>query len=191
MSKNITSDTVVSYHKYMAKTFGFKIFDKSNAIEMQLLAKVLKYFAPIDAKSFLEKFSSVLYNRVYIPYTIGDGTKSELFRQIRRITHETQHVSDFVDDPLLMIRYLALDSERGKIEANALATEIYLQWWYNGTIPNLTKMAEKLYYYGLEPNDQIMVRAHLQIHIPIARRGRVPNNFVARKGIAWLNRHCK
>ena len=191
MSKNITSDLVVKYHKYMAKTFGFKMFNKSNAIEMQLLAKILGYFVPINEGVFLSRYSSTIYNRVYVPYTMGEGTKSELFRQICQITHEAQHVSDFTDDPLLMIRYLALDSERGKIEAQALATEIYLQYWYDGQMPNLTKMAEKLYYYGLEPNDQIMVRTHLQIHTPIARRGQIPNSLVAKMGIAWLKRNCK
>jgi hypothetical protein len=190
MSKNVTPDIVVEYHRYMAKIFGFQILPKSSP-EMVAIAALIERFAPIDATVFLKKYSTTLYNRVYIPYEIGKGGKSELYRQIRVITHEAQHVADFRENPTSMILYIAICSERAKIEARALSTAIYLDWWYKGKIPNLTNLAKKLHYYGLDATDQAMVRAHLLIHAPIARQSQVPNNLVIKKGISWLSKHCK
>lgn len=189
--KNITSEIVIKYHKYMAKTYGFQIINKLNVPEMRIIAATLKKITPIDSKSFLEKYATTLYDRVYVPYKIGKGSQSELFRQIRIITHEAQHVADFRDEPYKMAIYLALDSERAKIEARALSTSIYLYWWKNNVVPNLTTITKELYYYGLDATDQNVVRTHLTIHIPIARRSQIPNNLVVKKGIAWLNRNCK
>lgn len=189
--KNITSEIVIKYHKYMAKTYEFQIIDKLNAPEMQIIAATIKKFIPIDSESFLKKYATTLYNRVYIPYKIGKGSKTELFRQIRIITHEAQHVVDFREDPYKMATYLALDSERAKIESRAMSTNLYLYWWYGKKFPNLTDIAYELYYYGLGTIDQNVVRTHLTIHTPIARRGQIPNNLVVKKGIIWLNRNCK
>lgn len=189
MSKNVTPDIVVEYHRHMANTFGFQILPKSSP-EIAAIAALIERFAPIDSAVFLKKYSTTLCDEVYIPYEIGKGSKSELYRQIRVITHEAQHVADFRDNPASMVLYITMCSERAKIEARALSTAIYLDWWYKGKIPNLTNLAKKLHYYGLDATDQAMVRAHLLIHAPIARRG-VPNNLVIKKGIAWLNDHCK
>lgn len=191
MSKNLTPGLVQNFHRYLSKTFEFSIIDKKNAIEMEIIARFLPKITPIDPKIFMAKYSTTLYNRVYLPYEIGQGKKSDLFGQIVTITHEAQHVTDFRTNPTDMALYIVWDAQRTRIEVRAMTSKLYLQWWYNGTIPNLTKMAEGLYYYGLDANDQNVARKQLRVHAPIARRGIVPRNLVVNRAISWLRKNCK
>jgi hypothetical protein len=192
INKDITPDLVKKYHNYMAKTFDFKIIDKGNAPEMELVAEAVGFFTPISKDDFLRKYSTTLYNNVYIPYKIGEEwINSQLFNQICSITHEAQHVRDFIENPIDMISYLVSGACRAKIEGSALATKIYLQWWWNGKIPNLKKMAESLYFYGLSEKDQRVVYKHLRIHSSIAREGGVHGTYVMKASLDWLGRNCK
>jgi hypothetical protein len=186
--KNITPDLVVAYHKYLAKTFNFRIINKNHAPEMQLIAEFLPRFVSIDKETFLAKYSTTLYNLVYSPHDIGSGSERQLFRQIKIITHEAQHVADFTDDPLEMMAYL-VPSSRAHLEARAKSTSIYLQWWYNQKVPNLIEFTASLYDYGLKKSDIDVVSKHLRMHIPIAKRDQIPNDLVVKKGISWLNRN--
>jgi hypothetical protein len=190
-TKLVTSEMVVKFHKYMAKTFGFQIVNKNDAVEMKLIAQFLPYFAPISSKEFMSQFSTTIYDNVYLSYEIGKGNKYELWRQIRVITHESQHAVDFQKNPMDMMWYLTLDTARTTLESRAMATSIYLQWWYNRAIPNLKKMTDNLYYYGLSPNDQRVARKHLLVHAPIAKKSQVPKKLVAHKAIAWLDKNYK
>lgn len=191
MNKNLTPELVQNFHRYLSKAFGFSIVDKKNAIEMEIIARVLPKITPIDPKIFMTKYSTTLYNQVYLPYEIGQGKKSDLFSQIVTITHEAQHVADFGTNPTDMALYLVLDAQRTRIEVRAMTSKIYLQWWYNGTIPNLTKMVESLYYYGLDASDQNVARKQLKVHASIARRGIVPRNLVVNRAVSWLRKNCK
>lgn len=191
MTRNITSELVIKFHKYMAKTFDFTIQDKSEAIEMKLISNFICKFTPIDPTAFLSDYSTTIYGNVYIPYSIGSGNKQQLFSQIKTITHEAQHVADFRSDVMDLVRYLAFESDRTRIETKALSTSLYLQWWYNETIPNLSRLVDNLYYYGLEESDRRVALKKLRLHTPIVRKGKVLKSLVAAKAIAWLNRNCK
>jgi hypothetical protein len=175
----------------MARAFGFSIIDKANAAEMQLVAAAISQYTPIDYHTFIRRYSTTIYNRVYLSYydKIGKGTVKSLFDQIRILTHETQHVADFKENPTKMVLY-GIPSERTKIEAHAMANELYLYWCFYGKLPNLKEMTDKLYYYGLDETDRAVARKHLLVHAPIARRGAIPNDLVVRKAIRWLDKNC-
>jgi hypothetical protein len=190
-TKNITSDLTLKFHKYMVKTFDFTLVSKANSFEMELIAKLIEQIAPIAPEIFLAKYATTIRDYVYIPYEVGKGTKKELFRQIKTITHEAQHVVDFRDNPIKMLSYVLLESSRAQTEARAMTATVYLQWWYSRKMPNLSEMIKNLAYYGISAKDQQIAYKHLRMHTPIAKRGVVPNNLVVKKAVTWLKKNCK
>lgn len=190
MTKNITSEEVIKFHIYMSQIYEFKMFDKSKKIEMHLIARFIECFVPISSKKFLEQYSTTIGNRVYLSYTIGKGTKTQLFDQICTLVHETQHVVDFCENQLNMASYLFHRLSRSKLETKALSTYLYLYWWYYNRIPNIKKLTNQLRYYGLTETDRQNVYKRLKMEIPIVKRGYVRNPIV-KKAIKWLNRNCK
>jgi len=186
----ITSKIVKDLHRYMARVYKFKIIDKADAAEMRLVAQFIGRFIMMKDEDFLKRFATTIGDRVYLPYTPGEGSKYQLFKQICTITHEARHVYDFRRHPWEMGTYLFSKSSRTESEFRAYSTYLYLYWWRYGRLPNMTALARKIRVYGCDSENERVLYGCLRMTAPIVKRGHVANS-VAKRALRWLKRRCK
>ncbi len=186
----ITPKLTINFHKYMARKYKFKIVKKSDSDMMKVIAIFLSYLVSIKPEDFMKKFSTTIWDRVYVPYEIGKGNRSQLFRQICTITHESRHVYDFRKNSITPLLYLGDKTKRTEMEFKAISTCLYLYWWRYERLPNIWEKVSILTKYGLDKTDIKVAYKCLLMQTPIVKKDKIANS-VAKTAIRWLKRYAK
>jgi hypothetical protein len=186
MTKKLTPDMVIKYHKYLCKKYNTKIIDKDSAAEMELVGMFLEMMGIQDKDNFLNNYSTTIGHRIYLSYEPG-SSEIPLINQVETITHEHHHVRQVNRDRLFMVKYLLDKDYRAFKEARAYTTNLEMGWWYSGKLHNIGLLAEGLRGYACGDAQIRVVKKHLKIHSAIVKQGGVENT-ISKQGIKWLNR---
>jgi len=84
-----TKADVTAVCNWMFTLYGVPLVDKRSAPEMRLVASVLHTFGILEPDEFMERFSTYLFGRVYLPFR--PGTTTDPASEIITIVHEYGH----------------------------------------------------------------------------------------------------
>lgn len=192
MTTEPTPELVVRFWDEMAARYGTRIVDKSSALEMPAVAWFLERLGVLDAKAFLERFTTTIGRRIYVPFTPGEATpRHGLWSQIVVCVHEHQHVEQARRDgpAVFSLRYLASRAARAAYETEAYRCDLELHHWRTGQLLDPRALARRLRNYGLRDAD---IQVAEQILIASARTIRLGGLLTpaAKYAIAWLEEHA-
>jgi len=160
--------------------------------EMQLVALFLDKLDVIDKRTFMERYTTTLGDRIYIPFEIGDASTHSLESQVKVCVHEHQHVLQYRHEPIsFVIRYLADRAQRAIFEAEAFRCNLEISWWLTEgefTIYQAQSVAEALKNYGCSSDDIAVVKKFLRMSYKTVEAGGVIN-ATSQVAIRWLERN--
>ncbi len=190
--KEPTPELVRSFYDFMTDRFRSKVVDKTNAIEMQVVAFALGRAGVVDQHEFLRHYATTIGRRVYTPYEVGipsDGW--DLWSQIVVCAHKHQHIVQYDEaGPIgFTVHYLGSNAERSRYEADALRTNMELHFWRYRQVPSVQALASGLQGYGLNDQDVSVAETILRSSMEPVRRGAIVN-YASRVAIDWLNGHA-
>ena len=176
----------------LRERYGTRIIDKSSATETKLVGWFLERIGVLDAKSFLERFTTTIGRRIYVPFTLGTPTpRHSLWSQMVVCVHEHQHVEQQNRDGQLSftLRYLASQAARAAYEADAYRCNLELYYWHTGQLPSPRELAERLRSYGVRDADIDVAETTLIAAARTVKAGGLITP-AAKFAIAWLRQHA-
>jgi hypothetical protein len=176
----------------MRARYGTRIVDKSSAAEMKLVGWFLERIGVLDQATFLERFTTTIGRRIYVPFTPGTPTpRHSLWSQLVICVHEHQHVEQLVRDGAVTfsLRYLASPAARAAYEADAYRCNLELHHWHTGQLPSPRELAERLRSYGVRDADIDVAETTLIAAARTVKAGGVITP-AAKFAIAWLREHA-
>jgi len=185
----LTPTQVATFWQYMTHRFDASIIDKRNAVEMQLVSRLLDSIGIVDKDAFLQHFATTIGRRIYVPFEIGIPTVNwSLWGQIMVCTHECQHIVQY--DQLGPIKfawkYTTNSAGRTRLEAEAYRCQLELNFWRTGQLLSADDLASSLKSYGVTDTDLEVAETFLRISGESVCRGAVINP-TSRVAIDWLN----
>jgi hypothetical protein len=185
----LTSGDAAGLWAHMTDHFGTRVIDKSEAVEMRLIARLLDALRIVDRERFLSNFATTIGRRIYLPFQIGRGDEADLWHQIVLCAHEHQHVAQHDRQGLRFeLGYLTDRATRARLEAEAYRCHLELHYWRWGTLPDARELAERLGSYGCRPEDIDLAERMLRIWAVPIRHGAVLGE-ASQVAIAWLDEH--
>jgi hypothetical protein len=176
----------------MTYRFGASVVDKKNAVEMQLVSKLLDSLSIVDQSAFLQHFTTTLGRRIYIPFEIGIPTADwSLWGQIMVCAHECQHIVQYDELGALKFawQYITKTAGRTKLEAYAYRCQLELNFWRTGQLLSAHELASSLKSYGVTAADIQVAETMLKMSGESVCRGAVINP-TSRAAMDWLNLHA-
>ncbi len=192
MAAQPTPAHVTALWDAMRARYGTRIVDKSSAAEMKLVGWFLERIGVLDQATFLERFTTTIGRRIYVPFTPGTPTpRHSLWSQLVICVHEHQHVEQLVrDGPVTFsLRYLASPAARAAYEADAYRCNLELHHWHAGQLPSPRELAERLRSYGVRDADIDVAETTLIAAARTVKAGGVITP-AAKFAIAWLRQHA-
>lgn len=191
MASDPTAAQVTAFWDAMQARYGTRIIDKSSAAEMRLVGWFLERIGVLDAATFLERFTTTIGRRIYVPFTPGTPTpRHGLWSQMVICVHEHQHVEQQDRDGAFTfaLRYLISRAARAAYEADAYRCNLELHHWHTGTIRSPRELAERLRSYGVREADIDVAETTL---IAAARTVKAGGLITAasKVAVAWLRQH--
>jgi hypothetical protein len=190
MSNEVRPEQVYLFWEMMQQHYDSEVLDKPTAMEMRVLGWLLDLFCVVDRKTFLERFTTTIGRRIYIPFFVGvDHSRHPLWSQIGTCVHEHQHIVQLDRDGVrFTIDYLFDQASRAAYEAEAYTCNQELHFWRTGELRSPRKLAEKLRYYGCRETDIAVAESQL-IAASRAIRGGAVITEAGQVAIAWLEAH--
>lgn len=185
MTKELTPKMVIDFWEYMTKEYNTQVIDKNSAKEMRWVASILHLLGIVKKRDFLNKFSTTLGNKIYIPFTIGVGDSNELENQVAICVHEHMHVLQDRKDWRYKLRYLTNSAHRAHYEADAYRSNMEMHWWYKGKLLNPKMLAGKLRHYNCSSADIKVCERNLRISAEMVKRGGIASP-VSKVAIRWF-----
>lgn len=150
--RSLRSEDVADLWGAMSTEFGTRVVPKETSLSMHLAGLglgVLRIQKPIE---FMERYTTVIGRRIYVPYTPGDGpSEAVLWRQASTAAHEHQHVLQAKRDGFVRFasRYLRSAKHRAAYEAEAYGGDIELLVWARRKARSAKSVADGLAAYGV------------------------------------------
>jgi len=186
----VSGDQVRLYWKYMQKQYRFKVVDKDDAGEMQLIGWALDTMGIQDQDYFLHNYTTTVGSKIYIPFEVGVGTQKQLVGQIMTCAHECQHIVQSRRDPMYEIKYLTSDAARTLYEVDAYQANMEIHWWWYQKTLNPTILVNTLKGYSIDaPNRRVAKKRFISANKMIEYGGVTTGTAI--KTIRWCNRNLK
>ena len=184
-STKLTGTLVKDFWRYMTRKYKTRVVSKANADEMHLVAGALAAMGIMDAKKFLEKYTTTLWGTIYVPFVPGDR-ETDLVAQVTICVHEHVHVRQF-KDPEFAAEYLRSSAKRALHEAEAYRATMEMFHLFFGTFPAASALAKGLKSYACTPADIEVAKTYLEKAAAVIKKGGVvtPESKVA---LAWLKK---
>jgi len=175
--KTITPEIVLDLWERMSYHYKSRIADKVDSEVMQTAARALSIMGILDPEKFMKQYTTTIGDIIYIPFELGvpksDGSYS-LISQVRICVHEHQHVVQWRRGGLqFALEYLSDSAKRAAYEADAMRCNMEVQWWYDGTLPNIPLSVQKLKDYNCAPEDILTTARSLEMVAKVVQRGGV------------------
>jgi hypothetical protein len=174
---------IKAYAEHMCRLYGASIVQKSDSMMMRLIGRALDVLGVLDAKHFMERYSTTLGFCVYVPFELDDD------RRITTLAHELQHVEQYIRDPLMQGKYLASASERTVFEVEAWTTSMEVAKAMGLAVPEVEDICRSLRAYMLSDDDIATARAALTSARATVMLGGV-RTPAGKETIAWLGDRC-
>jgi hypothetical protein len=191
-----TAKTVKDFWTYMSQEYDSVVIPKATATEMKIVATFLDVLNIQDNDVFMNRFTTTLGGRIYIPFELGVANAYYgLWGQIRVCVHEHQHIEQGHREGWIVFgeRYITSSSYRAGYEAEAYGCDLEMEYWYRGIDADLEirgcSMAGGLKNYGCNIEDIEQAKLSLGIRAEMIRHGGVENR-ASQKAIVWLNQHA-
>jgi len=184
----ITSDLVSEFWKFMLTKFGTTVGNKSDAVEMQIVATLLGSLGITDKEKFLNNFTTTIGKKIYTPFEIGiESSNWNLWSQIVICVHEHQHVIQYNEKGTIYeIEYLTSRNSRALFEVEAYRSNLEMNYWRYGKSKSARETAELLRNYGCD-NDEIELAFKSLSLINSSVRQNIVVNESSKVAIDWLN----
>jgi len=161
--------------------------------EIGLVALFLAKLGHIDVARFMERYTTTLGDRIYVPYNPGEATpEHSLKSQLLTCVHEHRHVKQFREAELhgmsFAIRYLADRAQRAIYEAEAFRAALEVEWFLSDgklTEAQVLRRPEILVDYACEAADIEVAKQYLKMSFKTIKHGGSIDN-IARVAVAWL-----
>jgi hypothetical protein len=185
---DVTPNVVRGLWRYLGRLYKSNVFEKRRAPEMYLVAEALARLGIADREAFMREWSTTLGRRIYVPFTIGVGSSSDvLWDQIVSAVHEHQHIVQYEADGLgFMGSYLLSDAARAKYETEAYRSNLEMHWWRYGELLGAEAMADKLRSYAVSEADIAVAAKTLKVSADAVRHGAIVNES-SNVAVRWLN----
>lgn len=187
---NVSKAQVRAYWKYMQKQYRFKVIDKDDAKEMQLVGWALDTMGIQDQDDFLNNYTTTIGSKIYVPFEIGVGTQRQRVGQIITCAHECQHVLQSRRDPMYEIKYLTNDASRTLFEVDAYQVNMEIHWWFYRKLLSPAVMANTLKGYSIGAANRRVAKRQFISSSKMIQYGGVTTG-TAIKTIRWCNRNLK
>jgi len=186
---NLTSQLVQDFWHDLLQRYGGRVVSKQDSHEMQLVAQFLDTIGVVDRDVFMQRFTTTLFDRIYIPFDLGvEGNGWTLWDQVVVAAHEVVHVQQFHDAPAtFVLGYLFNRSDRATYEAQAYGANLELWRWCNGHV-DVNALASSLGSYGLTADHVAYAAAYLATLDDVLRQGGTVAP-TAHWTIEWLTAH--
>lgn len=187
--RRITKMMVVDTWSHMESVYQSSHTSKGDSTTMQMVGHFLNAVGILDKDKFLNRYTTTIGSIVYIPFKIGESDQEySLFSQLSTCIHEHQHVVQWQRGGLsFMLEYLTDSSRRAAYEVEAMSSEIEYQWWYNRTLPSISRMAGKLVEYNCKSVDIQMAEKMLRTIAKTISKGAITTS-AGETSIGYLNR---
>jgi len=175
------------FYEIMLKSFKAKVVEKKDSTYMKILSLFLDKITPIDNDEFMEKWTTTLWNTIYIPFEVGVPTELyPLNRQITTLIHELTHVSQFQKSPHLMPLMYALDHVERAITYEAEAFSATIEFNYarfgNQYHPIWENYVDKLSNYNCTERDGNAVISKLKSDFAIYTQ----MDYIQQQSVNWV-----
>ena len=165
--------------------FGSTLKRKNEALEAEIVARILDALGVVDRDAFLGRFHTTVAKDIYLAWDKGD--EPDDYRQLVVCAHEHQHVHQFAEQGVLyLVDYIVRPESRALYEAEAYSTAFDLEYARSGQVPAsmLDEVMSSLASYALGAH---LDTAHtaLVAHMRTARLG-MPQTPAARIAIRLL-----
>ena len=170
--KKLTPVIVKDFWKYMHKKYGTSVVNKGNSKEMKLIDAVLSIIGVMDKGDFLDKFTTTIGHKIYVPFTIGDDTMVSLESQVATCVHEHVHVRQFKETGFAW-EYLMDSSKRAVFECEAYRATMEMWFYLKSDYPTPKSISDSLKAYNCTAKDRAFAKKYLQKTSAIVRRGGV------------------
>jgi hypothetical protein len=183
-----TPDQVRAFYAAMTQRFGATLIDKSDSVEMQLVADFLGSIGVMDRRAFLANYTTTLGHRIYVPFEPGVAAPGwDLWYQIVVLTHECQHIVQY--DKIGSVQfdwlYVSDKAARARFEAQAYRSQLELQRWHYGQLESSSDVAARLAAYAVKSSDLPVAAEILESGAAVMEQdGRINEATVA--AIEWL-----
>lgn len=183
MADRLTLDAARArrFWEEMCARYGTRVISKRRALEMRISARLLALSGVMDAETFMSRYTTVWWRRIYPSFEVGVGDVDALWSQLVVCVHEHQHVVQYERQGFLpyAARYLASSRQRALLEAEAYGCNLELTWLRSGRLPDLDATARRLRAYGCDEADVAAARAFFEELAPEIEAGRYRSEAVA------------
>jgi len=188
-TKELSPELVIDFWHYMQKKYDTKVVNKKKSKLMRAVANFMDDFGIMSGKKFMNDFTTTLFGKIYVPFTIGDANTKRLESQIAICVHEHQHIQQNRRDNGYSRKYIFNKAYRAYVEAEAYGANMELHFWYAGHVLDPVALAEKLYDYGCKDKHIRVAQKHLESMAITVKYGGVINDS-SKTAIAWLNEYA-
>ena len=126
-----------------------------------------------------------------MPFIVGVGSETQLWRQITTCVHEHEHIIQLKRDGdfLFQAQYTLDSSMRARYEAEAYRCNLEMHWWRYGKMRRPLQEAAKLQNYGCSADEIKFVENFLSMSAVTIKRGGVIGEST-KAALAWLEYHA-
>lgn len=152
---DLSAQDTCAFWDHMCEAFGTRVIQKDQAWEMRASGRVLGALGVMPREVFMGRYTTVWGRRLYPCFEVGQGDAHARWGQVVVCVHEHQHVVQFQRQGfgLYAARYMADSRFRASMEAEAYLTQLELNFWRNGVMPDAARLANGLESYGCRPGD--------------------------------------
>jgi len=190
-AKGLTKEHVVGLWKFMAKKYNFEVVNKRDSGIMDAIGVFLDTMNIQDKDMFMDNcavtISTMVKNRVYVPFEIGEADRVSLAGQVKTCAHEAQHVVQHSRDWMFNAKYLASDTARASYEADAYRANMELEWYLTGRLLSPAGLANNLKAYSIGAADRKIAEKHLLIASKMVKEGYIITG-TSKSAIGYLRR---
>lgn len=184
-----TREQTIKFINYMLRKHGLKTVDKKKSWIMKVIAWFLGTFGIMNSEDFMKYYSVNIFNRVYIPWRVGEAEDLRLSSQMSTIIHECQHaVQQKMEGFLYNIFYLFSSKSRSFYETEAYRTNMEIHYWYTNKIISPLILSELLKNYGCSLQDVEASRRSLEAASSLVAQGTVITE-ATKNALSWINRN--
>lgn len=188
-ARSLRSEDVAALWAAMSREFGTRVVAKETSLSMHLAGLGLGLLRIQKPTEFMERYTTVIGRRIYVPYTPGDApSEAALWRQASTAAHEHQHVLQAKRDGFIRFasRYLRSPKHRAAYEAEAYGGDIELLVWAGRKARSAKSAADGLAAYGIPLRDRERALETLRGYEVSADTGALRNE-ATQWAAAWLS----
>ena len=158
-SVGVRPETVRAFWQHMQTRYRTTVHTKGDALEMVAVGFALERMGVLSAEEFLKRYATTIGRRIYVPFTVGEG--SDLWGQMALCVHEHQHVEQLDREGLSFVwNYLTRPARRAIYEADAYVSTMEMHFWRTGTLLSPEDLTGQLRAYAVDPAVEAAVAHH-------------------------------